>query len=1067
MKGGACSLPEEEKHYNTLCCSTRIVCMRYAHRSASCSGRIIASCRAHRGAEIVRLVFMSMASKPASAPNPLAASDSTVPLDQTSAGLGTSGSSSGSQDAEELSALHARASVCDWHSCSALKHCCGRNEDLPFVHNPVEIAVILVNNAWHGREPAPPTPASLWARQIYHAQWYRYFSLAILVTYMALALVELPSDTLTQSVALHIFEAIILSLFVLDLRLQWLYYGRDIFFTKKWTVAKVVLVPLFAISLALHVGSAYQFPHITRALRPIFLIERMRGVRRVAANMMVAVPKMLYVGFLMWMNIIFFGVIFFVFLAGVEGKNVVTGEMVCPPVTQLAEKYCSTYASGCRDYFSTLDNSIYQLFILSTTANFPDVMLPAYECNRWWGWLFVVFIVISIYLLFNLTLAVAFTAFSSVTQNKVVDQTSKSLQGYAMAFHALVRHQHSTSQAHLLESQAPSSDGQTRPAQATKQPVSSSIQDTATHLQRATWVQFFLRLKPRADPYLAGVLFDCLDTQRQRQINCTTFQRLVLYFARINIKTRQSRAPHPSQMPPPSRTHATGSKQRTPPNGSSLRPLVTDSPVPRGIASMETEAEETTTGGLDRSQVAWDARRDSRRRARRTCACNCDCIQASLISSVGTYVGSGVPIASAKAASAPRFSQTWFAYLLFNAWATVFFDTMVLVNGVTILTQLQLIGTSSGNSNLVNISSGIQYFSLAVFLFEVTAKVLALGPVSYWRMSIFQRTDIILAALSIVALSLETTSIASGQLASAITMVRMTRMLRGARVLPGFTVTMSSFADAIPLLMQFVFVYVSVLYSFAIIALELYNGKLNLGDPALRNTSYEELKYWTLNFDSLSDAMMTLFHTSVVNNAPVVFDGLQAATNSKWPRVFFILYYTVTVLLVLNVVIAFFIESFSVQREKRETIAKLVEEGALDPASSPEQGRSRLSANSPWKELIIVPTAGSTTHLLPNGALSVAPSVHGDGVLLADLQEQPILRQSYEWRLVIEASGLDVSQYQLWKRLHADDIYTTLYMDELRTQFPKVFCDPSLPASQGQATAAHQPLTRVDRRSSM
>ena len=46
-----------------------------------------------------------------------------------------------------------------------------------------------------------------------------------------------------------------------------------------------------------------------------------------------------------------------------------------------------------------------QLFILTTTANYPDVMMPAFRCNRLSALFFVVFIVIGAYFLLILTLA--------------------------------------------------------------------------------------------------------------------------------------------------------------------------------------------------------------------------------------------------------------------------------------------------------------------------------------------------------------------------------------------------------------------------------------------------------------------------------------------------------------------------------------------------------------------------------------------------------------------------------------------------------------------------------------
>ena len=58
-----------------------------------------------------------------------------------------------------------------------------------------------------------------------------------------------------------------------------------------------------------------------------------------------------------------------------------------------------------------MNASYYQLLILLTTANFPDVMLPAYE-KRYSYWLFfMIFICAGMYFLMNLLLANIYSKF--------------------------------------------------------------------------------------------------------------------------------------------------------------------------------------------------------------------------------------------------------------------------------------------------------------------------------------------------------------------------------------------------------------------------------------------------------------------------------------------------------------------------------------------------------------------------------------------------------------------------------------------------------------------------------
>ena len=63
------------------------------------------------------------------------------------------------------------------------------------------------------------------------------------------------------------------------------------------------------------------------------------------------------------------------------------------------------------EYFSGLKETYFNLIILMTTANFPDVMLPAYNVNTWSTLFYIAFITIGLYFWLNLILASVFNVF--------------------------------------------------------------------------------------------------------------------------------------------------------------------------------------------------------------------------------------------------------------------------------------------------------------------------------------------------------------------------------------------------------------------------------------------------------------------------------------------------------------------------------------------------------------------------------------------------------------------------------------------------------------------------------
>lgn len=64
------------------------------------------------------------------------------------------------------------------------------------------------------------------------------------------------------------------------------------------------------------------------------------------------------------------------------------------------------------------------MLILLTTANFPDIMLPAYNVSYFWSIYFVSFLILGLYALLNLLLAQVFNSF----RNRLVQQSEAILE---------------------------------------------------------------------------------------------------------------------------------------------------------------------------------------------------------------------------------------------------------------------------------------------------------------------------------------------------------------------------------------------------------------------------------------------------------------------------------------------------------------------------------------------------------------------------------------------------------------------------------------------------------------
>ena len=71
------------------------------------------------------------------------------------------------------------------------------------------------------------------------------------------------------------------------------------------------------------------------------------------------------------------------------------------------------------EYFSDYIEGWWNLLILLTTANFPDIMLPAYRMNRLYAIFFLLYLIIGLFFLLNLILAIYFSNYKNRVERSI------------------------------------------------------------------------------------------------------------------------------------------------------------------------------------------------------------------------------------------------------------------------------------------------------------------------------------------------------------------------------------------------------------------------------------------------------------------------------------------------------------------------------------------------------------------------------------------------------------------------------------------------------------------------
>ncbi|KAL6441388.1 hypothetical protein ACFW04_003544 [Cataglyphis niger] len=238
----------------------------------------------------------------------------------------------------------------------------------------------------------PKHPEDLPAYLLVHNSCYNGLDLMTSLILLSLAIVEEPALPLFKvPVWVHgSVELLALITIGVELALKLRWTGWAPMLKHKRTILKfITLVIMFLEAMTILVRQSSHF-RVTRALRPIFLIDTKYcgGVRRFVRQILLTLPPILdMLGLLFFLIIVYTVLGYYMF-------------------------------SEMNRNFSTLQDSFVSLFVLLTTANFPDVMMPSYSQNKWYAIYFVSYLCTMLYVMMNLMLAVVNETFTSRERDK-------------------------------------------------------------------------------------------------------------------------------------------------------------------------------------------------------------------------------------------------------------------------------------------------------------------------------------------------------------------------------------------------------------------------------------------------------------------------------------------------------------------------------------------------------------------------------------------------------------------------------------------------------------------------
>ncbi|XP_034283411.1 two pore calcium channel protein 1-like [Pantherophis guttatus] len=253
------------------------------------------------------------------------------------------------------------------------------NRNIPFETSPKAIRLYYLYNHWA-------------------MQAGTYFFIFVVLT---LALFEEPAVYLLPFLITSVIE--VLCLFV--------FFGRLIHFahvtprntfwkdTKNICIMITVLMTLidliiYGILRTLNIHGV----RWSRPLRPIFLINfaESRQIRRAFRSIRNTLPEITYVFLLFMFSVLMFSLMA---LKLFGDRNLKTLEGL--------------------PYFTNYLEVVFDMYVLVTTANSPDIMMPAYDFSWWYSLFFIIYVIINTYIFMSVFLAVVYNNYRKHLKNEI------------------------------------------------------------------------------------------------------------------------------------------------------------------------------------------------------------------------------------------------------------------------------------------------------------------------------------------------------------------------------------------------------------------------------------------------------------------------------------------------------------------------------------------------------------------------------------------------------------------------------------------------------------------------
>jgi len=302
---------------------------------------------------------------------------------------------------------------------SSLRSAVGnRDEDAPPPHKILLAAAFLDDARTGTHMEFEPTVSAVNMYSTYKSRWVTLILYLSLILILGLAIFEPPAASYLELpfYITVVIEIVCVAFFLFRLAHEFLFSKKSEFWKDAKHVMILVILVLTLLDICIYTGlfeSNIESVRWSRCLRPLLIINIPEGrqIRRAFRNIRRTLPGVVSVLILFFLVLFLFAIMFHKLFKN-KGMVKVDGS----------------------PYFANFFDSYWDLYVLVTTANNPDIMMPAYDQRGFYSVFFVIFETVCLYIFMSIFLAVVYNNYRNNLKIEVKEAVERKVKLSNKAF---------------------------------------------------------------------------------------------------------------------------------------------------------------------------------------------------------------------------------------------------------------------------------------------------------------------------------------------------------------------------------------------------------------------------------------------------------------------------------------------------------------------------------------------------------------------------------------------------------------------------------------------------------